>query len=87
MLGTVTAQKLGIDDVADGLRVFIGGQWFAVVGIMEPVAAAEGLDRGVVIGYGAAETYVVGDDVVPEVIYVRTEDGAVDAVRNVLPPR
>ena len=63
----------------------IAGQWFDVVGIMRPVAAAEGLDRGVLIGYGAAQNYVVGDDVVPEVMYVRTEDGAVDDVRNVLP--
>ncbi len=84
VLGSVTAQNLAIDDVSNGLRVFIGGQWFAVVGIMDPVSAAEGLDRGVIIGYGAAEAYVVGDDVVPEVLYVRTEDGAVDDVRGVL---
>ncbi len=85
VLGSVTAQTLGIDEVADGLRVIIGGQWFSVVGIMEPVAAATGLDRGAIIGYGAAEQYVVGDDVVAATIYVRTEDGATDAVRQVLP--
>ena len=85
VLGSVTAQTLGISDVADGLRVMIAGQWFDVIGIMQPVAAAEGLDRGVLVGYGAAENYVVGDDVVPEVIYVRTQDGAVEDVRNVLP--
>lgn len=85
VLGAVTAQTLGIDDVADGFRVMIGGEWFDVVGIMDPVAAAEGLDRGVLVGYGAAETYVVGDDIVPEILYVRTDDGAVEDVRNVLP--
>ncbi len=85
VLGSVTAQTLGIDDVSDGLRVMIGGQWFAVVGIMQPVSAATGLDRGAIIGYGAAARYVVGDDVVAETIYVRTEDGATDAVRQVLP--
>jgi putative ABC transport system permease protein len=85
VLGAVTAQKLGITSVSDGLRLFIGGQWFDVVGIMQPVAAATGLDRGVVVGYGAAETYVVGDTIAPEVIYVRTEDGAIDDVRAVLP--
>ena len=63
----------------------IAEQWYDVVGIMQPSAAAEGLDRGVLIGYDAAENYVVGDDVVPQVLYVRTEDGAVDDVRNVLP--
>ena len=85
VLGSVTAQTLGISDVADGLRVMIAEQWYDVVGIMQPSAAAEGLDRGVLIGYGAAENYVVGDDVVPQVLYVRTEDGAVDDVRSVLP--
>jgi putative ABC transport system permease protein len=85
VLGAVTAQTLGITDVADGVRVFIGGQWFAVVGILQPAKAAPGLDRAAIIGYGAAETYVVGADVVPEIMYVRTQDGAVDAVRGVLP--
>jgi putative ABC transport system permease protein len=85
VLGSVTAETLGISDVADGLRVMIAEQWYDVVGIMEPSAAAEGLDRGALIGYAAAENYVVGDDVVPQVLYVRTEDGAVDDVRNVLP--
>ena len=86
VLGSVAAQKLGIVDVADELRVRIGDNWFAVIGILNPVAAAEGLDRGALIGIAAAETYVVGADIAPERIYVRTLEGAVDAVRNVLPP-
>ena len=86
VLGSIAAQTLGIVDVADGLRVRIGDDWFAVIGILNPVAAAEGLDRGAIIGIGAAQTYVVGDDIAPERIYVRTEDGAIDTVRAVLPP-
>ena len=84
VLGSVTAEKLGITDVSDELRVMIGDQWFSVIGIIGPVAAAEGLDRAAIVGIGAAETYIVGDDVVPERIYVRTEEGAIDAVRGVL---
>ncbi len=86
VLGSVAAQKLGIVDVADELRVRIGDDWFAVIGILNPVAAAEGLDRGAIIGIAAAETYVVGDDIAPERIYIRTQEGAIDAVRAVLPP-
>jgi len=86
VLGSVTAQKLGIVSVADELRVRIGTNWFAVIGILNPVAAASGLDRGAMIGIGAAETYIVGDTLAPERIYVRTQEGAVDAVRGVLPP-
>ena len=85
VLGSVTAQKLGIVSVADELRVRINDNWFAVIGILKPVAAAEGLDRGAIIGIDAAQTYVVGDDIVPERIYIRTEEGAIDAVRSVLP--
>ena len=86
MLGSVTAAKLGIDDVADGVRVYIGGQWFDVIGIMEPVAAADrSRPRRDHRLSAPPSTYVVGDDVVPEVLYVRTEDGAVDDVRSVLP--
>ena len=86
VLGSVAAQKLGIVDVADELRVRIGDDWFAVIGILNPVAAAEGLDRGAIIGIDAAQTYVTGADIVPERIYVRTQEGAIDAVRTVLPP-
>ncbi|MDP9463581.1 MAG: hypothetical protein M3P52_03065, partial [Actinomycetota bacterium] len=66
MLGSVAAQKLGIVDVADELRGRIGDDWFAVIGILKPVAAAEGLDRGAIIGIAAAETYVAGADIAPE---------------------
>ncbi len=36
VLGSVAAEKLGIVDVADELRVRIGDKWFAVIGILEP---------------------------------------------------
>lgn len=85
VLGSVAAQTLGIVDVADGLRVRINDQWFAVIGILNPVAAASGLDRGAIIGIAAAETYLVGGDLAPEIIFVRTQDGSVDDVRSVLP--
>lgn len=84
VLGSTAAEKLGIVDVGDELRVLIGDQWFSVVGIIGPVSAAEGLDRAAIVGIGAAETYLVEDDLVPERLYIRTEEGAVDAVRGVL---
>ncbi len=37
VLGKVAAEKLGVVDVADGIRVMIGEQWFAVLGILETV--------------------------------------------------
>ena len=84
VLGSVAAQKLGITSVADQLRVRIDDQWFSVIGILEPNTTASGLDRSAIIGIAAAGTYLLDDDVVPEIIYVRTENGATDAVRSVL---
>ena len=84
VLGTTAAQKLGITSVGDQLRVRINDQWFAVIGILNPIAAAPGLDRAAIVGIGAASTYLVGSEVVPETIYVRTEEAQVNAVRNVL---
>ncbi|HEY4334098.1 MAG TPA: ABC transporter permease [Ilumatobacteraceae bacterium] len=84
VLGAVAAQKLGITSVADGLRVRIDDTWFSVIGILKPVSAATGLDRSVLVGIDAASNYLVGSEVVPELIYVRTDDGATDDVRNVL---
>ncbi len=85
VLGSTAAAQLGISDVADGLRIDIGGQWFSVIGIIEPVGVATGLDRAALVGVEAAEQHLVGDEVVPETMYVRTTEGEVDAVRSVLP--
>jgi putative ABC transport system permease protein len=85
VLGAVTAEKLGITDVSDGLRVRIGEVWFAVVGILQPLDVAEGLDRAAIVGIDAAEVYLVGDSIAPGTVYVRTTDDGLDAVRNVLP--
>jgi putative ABC transport system permease protein len=84
VLGHTAAQSLGVVHVRDQLRVRVGEQWFAVIGILQPVAAAPGLDRGALIGIDSAQTYIVNDTVVPEIIYVRTQEGAVDDVRSVL---
>jgi putative ABC transport system permease protein len=84
VLGQVAADKLGIVHVSDELRVMIGDQWFSVIGIIGTSTAAEGLDRAAIIGIGAAETYILDDDLAPERIYVRTVEGSVDAVRGVL---
>jgi putative ABC transport system permease protein len=85
VLGQIAARTLGVVHVSDQLRVRVGDQWFAVIGILQPVAAAPGLDRGALIGVAAAQTFLLSDATLnPETIYVRTEEGAVDDVRSVL---
>lgn len=85
VLGSTAASQLGVRDVADGQRVYIGGQWFAVVGILDPVGAASGLDRAALVGMTAAQTWLADDTLSPGTVYVRTTDDGLDAVRNVLP--
>lgn len=85
VLGSTAAGQLGVTSVADGQRVHIAGEWYAVIGILAPVDLAEGLDRAVIVGTEAAETHIVGDDLAPETLYVRTTDSGIDAVRGVLP--
>lgn len=85
VLGSTAARQLGVRDVADGQRVYIGGQWFTVIGILDPVDAASGIDRAALVGTTTAQTWLTDDTLSPGTIYVRTADNGIDAVRNVLP--
>lgn len=83
VLGNVAAAQLGIDRITPGERVWLGGQWFYVVGILNPAPLATELDSDVLIGFGAAEHYF-GFDGHPARLYVRTATNAVSAVDSVL---
>ena len=56
MLGALAAQRLGIDRVFPGERIWVGGQWFYVAGILNPAMLAPDIDTSVLVGYPAAET-------------------------------
>jgi putative ABC transport system permease protein len=83
VLGAVAAQRLGIDLDFPGERIWLGGQWFYVAGILRPAILAPQIDSSVLIGYPAAETYL-GFDGHPSQIYVRAGTSQVDAVDSVL---
>jgi putative ABC transport system permease protein len=83
VLGAAAAQRLGIDRVYGGERIWLGGQWFYVVGILSSAALAPEIDSSVLIGFAAAKTYLGFDDH-PTTIYVRSETSQVAAVQNVL---
>jgi len=83
VLGSIAAERLGLGDVADGSRVWIGDQWFSVIGILKPVELAQDLDRSVLIGRDIAiDTF--GTDEAPGTVYLRTQSDAVDDVRAVV---
>jgi putative ABC transport system permease protein len=92
VLGAVAAERLGIDRVRLGARIWLGGQWFYLAGILEPCTLADEIDTSVLVGYPAARRYLnyTGVDKgtstlgPPSTIYVRAETDQVDSVQSVL---
>jgi putative ABC transport system permease protein len=83
VLGAVAAQLLGIDHVYRGERLWVGGQWFYLAGILRPAVLASDIDTSVLVGYPAAEKYL-GFDGHPSTIYLRARSDRVAAVDNLL---
>ena len=84
VLGADAAAALGIDRAGGPAEVWLGGHWFGVVGILEPLALAPELDRSALVGYPIAERWL-GADGAPVEIYVRTDPTSASAVAAVLP--
>lgn len=85
VLGATAAELLGISETDGRVNVWLGDEWFMVVGILDPVVLAPELDSSVMIGWPAA-TDLLGFDGSPTTIYERSDEAAVDEVRGLLPP-
>jgi putative ABC transport system permease protein len=83
VLGAGAAQRLGIDRIWPGERIWVGGQWFYVTGILNTATLAPEIDSAILIGFPAAERYL-GFDGHPSQIYLRAHDSQVTAVDNLL---
>jgi putative ABC transport system permease protein len=85
VLGAEAAQLMGIDRIWPGERIWVGGRWFYLVGILKPATLAPEIDTSVLVGFPAAEHYL-GLDGHPSEIYVRTVNtqAATTAVDNLL---
>jgi putative ABC transport system permease protein len=81
VLGADAAARLGVRRT--GVRVWLGGRWFQVAGILEPFALAPALDSAALIGFPAAEE-LLGADASASTIYVRAEPDDIAAVRELL---
>jgi putative ABC transport system permease protein len=84
VLGSVAAERLGVDDVSDGTAVWLGDQWFTVIGVLEPVELAADIDRAALVGTGAAANLLDADSA-PSTLYIRADPEQVDSVRQVVP--
>ena len=83
VLGSEAAARLGIGSVEHRPLVWLGGRWFTVIGILDPVPLAADIDRSALIGYPVAEA-LFGIDPAPSTVRVRTDADLVDEVRGVL---
>jgi putative ABC transport system permease protein len=81
VLGADAAERLGVDRT--GVRVWLGGRWFTVIGILDPVTLASALDNAAIVGFDVAED-LLGADPSPSTIYVRAQPDAVAGVRDKL---
>ena len=83
VLGAVAAQRLGIDRVFPGQRVWLDNQWFYLAGILKPAVLAPAIDTSALVGFPAAKTYLDFDGH-PSTIYVRAQTDQVAKVQSLL---
>ena len=86
VLGHDAAAWLGLTslDPAHPPRILIGHSWFAVIGILAPMPLTPELEQAVFVGWDAARAEL-GFNGHPTVVYLRSVESQVEAVRSVLP--
>ncbi len=83
VLGYAAAQRLGIERLYPGERIWLGGMWFYLAGILNSAILAPEIDSSVLVGFPAAKRYL-GFDGHPTTIYVRSVTSQTAAVQSVL---
>jgi putative ABC transport system permease protein len=96
VLGAAAAQRLGIDRIWPGERIWVtpgvapggtagqgGGTWFYLAGILRPAALTPEIDSSVLVGFPAARQYL-GYPGNPSTIYLRAATSQVTAVDALL---
>ncbi|MDX6336308.1 MAG: putative transport system permease protein [Streptosporangiaceae bacterium] len=84
VLGAIAARTLGITRVPPGTLVYLGGQYFSVVGILRPVPLAPEIDQAALVGFPVANAQLGLGGHATE-IYLRSQPDQVQAVASVLP--
>ncbi|MCW2989612.1 MAG: transporter permease [Solirubrobacterales bacterium] len=84
VLGSVAADRLGIDSVAGNPQIYLGGTYYAVVGILRSVTLATDIDRAALIGLPQARA-AFGIDANASTGYLRADDAKLTAIRELVP--
>jgi putative ABC transport system permease protein len=83
VLGPAAAQRLGIDHIYPGERIWAGGMWLYLVGILGPSVLVPEIESAVLVGFKAAERYLQFNGH-PNTVYLRAQNSQVAAVQSVL---
>jgi putative ABC transport system permease protein len=94
VLGWAAAGRLGIDRLFPDQRIWLGGQWFNVAGVLESSPLEPDIDNSALIGYPAAQRYLGYISLAegerkagpPSSIYVRADTDHVSEVQSLLAP-
>ena len=84
VLGRVAAERLGMADADRTRRVYIGGEWFEVIGVLGGMPLHPDIERSVIIGEPAARSLFV-EDLRPTALYARVHPDRVEEVLRVIP--
>ena len=84
VLGATTAERLGISQTDGRVAVWLGDEWFTVVGVLAPAPLAPELDAAALVGWPIAQE-LLGYDGAPTRLYERSPESRVEDVRVVLP--
>jgi putative ABC transport system permease protein len=76
VLGDAAARTLGIETLDRPRSVWLGGRWFAVAGVLDPLPLAPELDRSALVGFPVA-VQRLGLDGHPSRLYVRAATDSV----------
>jgi putative ABC transport system permease protein len=83
VLGSAAAQRLGIDHIYPGERIWAGGMWLYLVGILGESVLAPEIESSVLVGFRAAERYLQFNGH-PNTVYLRAQNSQVAGVQSVL---
>lgn len=83
VLGHDAATTLGVRGAGPHVRVWLGGHWFTVAGILRPLPLAPEIDRSALVSFAAAAR-TLGYDGHPSRVYLRARPDRVAAVADLL---
>jgi putative ABC transport system permease protein len=83
VLGYDAATTLGVTTTGPGSKVWLGGRWFTVSGILKPMPLAPEIDESALVSFGTAAR-LLGYDGHPSRIYVRASPDHVTGVYQLL---